>query len=382
MLAAASAVVAAWSSAPAHAAPGIEGERCTSGAPPGTRPATRRPAGAARCCSPAAARHGRRRQSARLAADDRGPRPHLLRSPATHRDRRPRTRALACRERPPLAAATGHTGARAGRAPDRIGLSNPHRSPRVPPLRCASTGSTSRARAGSRRQHHLAVAAHHPGRPAPSTPRCTTSTSSTTRRAWSTPCTRRAAMSSATWTSAPTSPGARTATAFPKSLGRGKELPDWPGEHWLDIRRLRRPRADHRAPARPLSSRRASTPSSPTTSTPTPTTAAFALTADRPTALQPLRRPRRACARALGRPQERPRPGRDARARLRLGAQRAVLPVPRVRPPAAVRPGAGRRSSSPSTSSTPAPSVRRRKRRGLMAMRKQYELDASRQTCW
>ena len=67
-------------------------------------------------------------------------------------------------------------------------------------------------------------------------------------------------------------PGRPDSAAFPSAV-IGKELADWPGEHWFDVRRqdvlgpILKRRLD-------LCGRRASTPSSPTTSTPTPTTAA------------------------------------------------------------------------------------------------------------
>ena len=60
------------------------------------------------------------------------------------------------------------------------------------------------------------------------------------------------------------------ADSFPASV-KGKTN-GWPGERWLDIRRIGHPGADHGAARCAAAAARASTPSSGTTSTATPTT--------------------------------------------------------------------------------------------------------------
>ena len=150
----------------------------------------------------------------------------------------------------------------------------------------------------------------------------------------------------------------------------GEPLEGWPDERWLDIRRARRARADPRAPARPLrpqglrrrrgrQRRRLRQPTAASRCAP-PTSCAS-------TASSRARRTRAGSRSGSRTTSTRSRALEPA---LRLGAQRAVLPVPtsatgcaRSRPP-------GRRSSSPSTSSRRRRSAPAARAAGFMAMRK------------
>ena len=105
---------------------------------------------------------------------------------------------------------------------------------------------------------------------------------------------------------------------FPRAVV-GRTLDGWPGERWLDVRRLDVLGPMDRAPARPVPREGLRRASRPTTSTPTRTRSGFPLTAADQLRFNRFLA-RAAHARGLvDRAQERPRPGRRARAGLRLG---------------------------------------------------------------
>ena len=119
-------------------------------------------------------------------------------------------------------------------------------------------------------------------------------------------------------------------SSFPKSvLGRSN---GWPGERWLDIRRTRSRSSRSWPPASACARKRASTPSSRTTSKRSPTTAASRSRAADQLAFNLW------VARSGPRPghggaaEERRRTGRSDGAELRRRAHRAVQPVLRMRP--------------------------------------------------
>ena len=174
-------------------------------------------------------------------------------------------------------------------------------------------------------------------------------------------------------------PGRPDSAAFPSSVV-GKELPDWPGEHWFDIRRLDvlgpilKRRLD-------LCAQKGFDAVEPDNVDAYANDSGFPLKAADQLRFNRFIAARGARPRPFGRPQERPRPGGRARARLRLGPQRAVLPVPecdRLQP--FVR--AGKAVFVAEYELDPAVFCPQAKAAGLMAMRKHLELDAWREPCF
>ena len=274
LIAATSALVAAWSTAPAHGSQDIEAEGMHVGAATGhvTGDSSAEWTSLSHPGRPGLGL-GRRAGERGLAADDRGPRARLLGRPATDRNGRPRTRALACGARPRVEADPGRTGGRRGHASDQPAAGQPPPRPRVPSRRARRPSRPRRARAGSRPRTRPGSGSSAGPSTRRSTPRCTTSTCSTTGAATvAEPARAAGATSSATSTRGRSSPAAR----MPR---RSRRRPRH-GARRLARRALarhpppRRARPDPQAPPRPLPRRRASTASSPTTSTPTPTTAA------------------------------------------------------------------------------------------------------------
>ena len=174
-------------------------------------------------------------------------------------------------------------------------------------------------------------------------------------------------------------PGRPDSGDFPASVV-GKELPDWPGEHWLDVRRLDvlGPLLERRLD---LCRQKGFDAVEPDNVDAYANDSGFPLTRRRPAALQPLPR---AAAHARG---------------LSSGSRTTSTRPPRSSPTSTGRSTSSASSTTSATACSPSPRAgkavfvaeyeldtasfcARARAAGLMAMRKRVSLDAWRETCW